>query len=273
VITAPTFTWTAPVTSATVASGQVATYNFTATPKGGATTFAGTVTFACTGLPAATTCAFTPTQIAAGAGATPVQVAISTSGPNPATPNQLRRVSQKQSPWLPLALPLAGIVLVGFAGRKMSKHSAIAGLLVSMLLLALLVACGGGGGGSSTPPISVAVSQGVPPSVYPNNTGWPSQTAQFSATVSNSSNTAVTWSVATANGGTISSSGLYTAPMVVAGLPTSVTITATSAADTTKSGSASETLTPATVPGTYTVTVTATESTTVVSTPVTLIVQ
>ena len=73
-------------------------------------------------------------------------------------------------------------------------------------------------------------------------------------------NTAVTWAVTTPNGGTIDATGLYTAPTVAAGLPTSVTVTATSAADSSKTGSAAETLTPATIPGTYTVTVTVTDS-------------
>jgi hypothetical protein len=55
---------------------------------------------------------------------------------------------------------------------------------------------------------------------------------QFTATVSGTSNTSVTW---TATGGTISSAGLYTAPATAG----SYTATATSVADTTKSASAS----------------------------------
>jgi hypothetical protein len=66
--------------------------------------------------------------------------------------------------------------------------------------------------------------------------------------------------VTTANGGSIDQNGLYTAPTVAAGLPTAVTITATSQADSTKSASASETLKPATIPGTYNVTVTVTDT-------------
>jgi hypothetical protein len=79
--------------------------------------------------------------------------------------------------------------------------------------------------------------------------------------------------VTTTNGGTISSSGLYTAPTIAAGLPTSVTITATSQADSTKIGSATVNLTRTTVPGSYPITVTATESTTTNSQGVTLNVQ
>jgi iron uptake system EfeUOB component EfeO/EfeM len=58
-------------------------------------------------------------------------------------------------------------------------------------------------------------------------------TAQFQAAVSNSTNTAVNW---TASTGTVSSSGLYTAPKVTTN--TTAVLTATSAADSTKFASA-----------------------------------
>jgi hypothetical protein len=67
-----------------------------------------------------------------------------------------------------------------------------------------------------------------------------SQTQQFTATVSNTSNTAVTWSISPAVG-TISASGLYTAPSSVTSQQ-AVTVKATSRADTTKSASATVTL-------------------------------
>jgi Putative Ig domain len=57
--------------------------------------------------------------------------------------------------------------------------------------------------------------------------------SQFQATVSNTSNTAVTW---TASAGIVSSSGLFTAPTVTKN--TSVVLTATSVADSTKSATA-----------------------------------
>ena len=62
------------------------------------------------------------------------------------------------------------------------------------------------------------MSAGVPSSLFPSHAGWPAQTAQFRATVTNTSNTAVTWGVSggSANG-TIDANGLYTAPAAVAG--------------------------------------------------------
>jgi hypothetical protein len=68
----------------------------------------------------------------------------------------------------------------------------------------------------------------------------PLQTQMFSATVANSSNTAVTWSLSPAVG-SISGSGVYTAPATIAASQI-VTVTATSAADSTKMASSRVTL-------------------------------
>ncbi|HTZ47782.1 MAG TPA: hypothetical protein VMH20_09335 [Verrucomicrobiae bacterium] len=101
--------------------------------------------------------------------------------------------------------------------------------------------CGRGGAGSvahsAPPPPSISVS--VTPSSGAVLLG---ETLSFSATVSNSTNTSVTWSVngaagGTVQAGTISADGLYTAPI---DLPTggTVQVTATSQADTSKSANA-----------------------------------
>jgi hypothetical protein len=66
-----------------------------------------------------------------------------------------------------------------------------------------------------------------------------SATQQFSATVANATNKAVSWSATT---GTVNSSGLFTASAVT--VSTAATVTATSAADPTKSAKASVTLQP-----------------------------
>ena len=64
---------------------------------------------------------------------------------------------------------------------------------------------------------------------------------QFTATVTGTTNTAVTWSVT--GGGTISPTGLYRAPASVSA-PTAVTVTATSVADTTRSATTTVTILP-----------------------------
>ncbi len=84
------------------------------------------------------------------------------------------------------------------------------------------------GGVSTPPPVSISVS--------PTNASVQVSAAQpFGATVSGSTNTAVTWSVNGVPGGntttgTISAGGLYTVPASVPS-PATVTITATSSAD------------------------------------------
>jgi len=106
------------------------------------------------------------------------------------------------------------------------------------LACALLIILGGcGGSGSSAPPVQISVTI-FPPSA----TVTVGLTQQFMASVTGTTNTAVTWSVAggTANG-TISATGLYTAPANVPS-PAQVTVTATSQADSSKSVSATVTV-------------------------------
>jgi RHS repeat-associated protein len=86
------------------------------------------------------------------------------------------------------------------------------------------------------PPVVVSVSPTAA-------TLYSGQTQQFAATVTNNSNTAVTWTISPAGTGTISSAGLYTAPASVASSQ-NVTVTATSVANTAKSASATITLSP-----------------------------
>ena len=98
------------------------------------------------------------------------------------------------------------------------------------------------GGSPLQPPAPVTVS--VTPATA---TLYGGQTQQFTATVANTSNTAVTWTITPAGTGTISTSGLYTAPAAISAQQT-VTVTATSQASTTASASFTVTLMPKTNP-------------------------
>lgn len=84
-----------------------------------------------------------------------------------------------------------------------------------------------------------AVSVSMTPSTAALND---SQTQQFTAAVSGTSNTAVTWSISPFVG-SIASSGLYTAPATI-GATQEITVTAASTADTTKTATAVITLKP-----------------------------
>jgi hypothetical protein len=81
---------------------------------------------------------------------------------------------------------------------------------------------------------ALAISVSVSPTAATVASGG---TEQFSAQVTNTSNTAVTWS---ATSGTVSTTGLFTAPTVTA--TKTVTVTATSVADNTKSARATVTV-------------------------------
>ncbi|HUX10847.1 MAG TPA: hypothetical protein VMW51_09400, partial [Terriglobia bacterium] len=154
------------------------------------------------------------------------------------------------------------------------RYARVLGMGAVFLLVLAAAGCGGSssGGGSITPPpgtVNVALSP-------TSSTVGYGGTQQFTATVTGATNTAVAWSVTSASSssssqiGTITSSGVYSAPAatsvpieptaqivtVTAGqtasgknisVPalntiTSVTVTATSQADTSKSASVNVTL-------------------------------
>jgi hypothetical protein len=126
-----------------------------------------------------------------------------------ATLTKLR--SQNQRLWLPLSLPFAGIVLLGLGGRKIPRRYKIVGLCLALALAGFLVACGGGSSGPAPVTVTPATAQ-----------VQLGATQQFSA-----SSSTVTWSVTGAGAvGTISASGLYTAP-TTGTTPISFTVTAT----------------------------------------------
>jgi len=108
----------------------------------------------------------------------------------------------------------------------------LVGFFAFLLLFSVLSGCtgttGSGGTQQKNPP-APTVSVGISPTSAPLLEG---ASQQFSSSVTGSSNTAVTWS---ATGGTISSTGLY----VAGNSAGNFTVTATSAADSTKSAVAS----------------------------------
>ncbi len=100
-------------------------------------------------------------------------------------------------------------------------------------ILSLVILSLAGCGFTSTQVAHPAVTLSLSPTFVSLPAGG---TQQFTATVSGTTNTAVTWS---ATGGSISSGGLYTAPSTAG----TYTVKATSAADTTKSANAAVTVT------------------------------
>jgi hypothetical protein len=113
-------------------------------------------------------------------------------------------------------------------------------LWLSLLFCVICTSCGAVGTAPPAPsPVTVTVTANSP-------NAYQGETDQFTATVQNAASAAVTWQV---NGmdqgspsfGTINTSGLYTAPIVVPSQPT-VTVTAVLQSDSTKTGSSSVTI-------------------------------
>ena len=117
-------------------------------------------------------------------------------------------------------------------------------ILVAVLVSSLCSFPGCGGGSGSVPPQRVSVAIVISPTHATVKAG---STQFFFATVTGTTNTLVTWRVngvmgGNATFGTISASGLYTAPTTIPN-PPAATITAISQADATKTASATATLT------------------------------
>ncbi len=106
------------------------------------------------------------------------------------------------------------------------------GSLVLLILPVVVTGCGGGGGTPVEVPIQISIS---PPAVNLNQGG----TQSFIATVTGTSNSAVNWAVQEgAAGGSITSTGAYTAPNKSG----TFHVIATSQGDTTKSATATVTI-------------------------------
>jgi hypothetical protein len=144
--------------------------------------------------------------------------------------SRIYRFLQKNDPYL--QQDLLSFTLV-------SMYVALLGISIT------LCACGTASLGSTDasskrhsvyPGTSTTISVSINPT---NTTASSGTTQQFTATVSGSANTAVTW---TASAGTISSSGLFTAPIVSSTII--ATATAISQADPTKSASTNVTIDP-----------------------------
>ena len=134
----------------TVTAGQTASYNLDVRPLGNASTFPASVTLACFGLPALSTCSFTPSSVGSGSGDTNVVVNVRTTATIPAS-------AQARGGLLKYALAVS-LVLLGFGGMKRAPRGKLLGVLfVVLMVVGLENGCGGGssggggGGGAGQP--------------------------------------------------------------------------------------------------------------------------
>jgi hypothetical protein len=183
-----------------------------------------------------------------------VTLSIPTVGPNASLH---RVVSHRDRILIPFSLSVMGVLLAGLGrGRRNRRGDFVVCMVMILTLSWIMLACGGGSPGATTPAPPVVNVQISPTSA----SLFTAQMKQFSATVSGTSNTQVTWGVnGTAGGnsmvGTVDPTGLYTAPGAAPGA--AVSVSAVSQADSTKFASANVTINSPTPNGGYTIIVTA----------------
>jgi len=134
----------------TVTAGQTASYNLDVRPLGNGSTFRASVTLACSGLPALSTCSFTPGSVGSGSGDTNVVVNVRTTAAIPAS-------AQARGGSLKYALAVS-LVLLGFGRMRRAPRGKLFGVLFVVLMVGTIEpgcgggSSGGGGGGGAGQP-------------------------------------------------------------------------------------------------------------------------
>ena len=148
------FSVSASPAGATIKAGQTATFTITVSPVNGLTS---PVTFACSGLPAASGCTFSPASVTPNGSPISTTLTISTTAPGAAAvPFAGLR------PWTFVSWSLAtmlGFLMLrtGALGRNARRYSVVFGCIA---LLLCLVSCGGGNGPQQNP------QNGTPPGAF-----------------------------------------------------------------------------------------------------------
>lgn len=161
------FTFGVSPASATVAAGQSATFNVTATAQGGQ--FPSAITLACSNLPTGAACSFSPTKIIPGASSAQSALTITTTSrafapPANWLPNQwniwpaaLTGPAQN----IPLVVLLSAVAAIALASAViiqlapcalLRRWAAIVALSLALAFLSFQISCGGGGTAQPPPP-------------------------------------------------------------------------------------------------------------------------
>jgi sugar lactone lactonase YvrE len=154
VVTPPDFAILANPATASVRSGQSASFTFTVTPGGG---FNSAVSFACSGLPALASCTFTPTSVTPNGSPMTVTLTVKTTGPN-ASLQSPPLPGHKPQPLLAFwtlsgSLGIIGLMLAGSDRSFISdKSGRLSRATVFVVLFAVLLTALGCGGNSTPPP-------------------------------------------------------------------------------------------------------------------------
>lgn len=156
----PDFTIAANPTTRTVTRGQSAQYALgLAAVGGGGATFNAAIALACSGLPANTSCSFSPSAVTPGAATGSSALTITTRAPSAALQGA------PLSGTLPLYAVLLAAPLIAAAvfGGQRSARARVLGIIAIAALSSAALACGGGGGaaGGGGPPPNPGTALGT----------------------------------------------------------------------------------------------------------------
>src|SRR5437879_1173549 len=195
----PDFSVSAAPPSAIITAGQQANFTVSATPLHGSTQ---TVTWSCTGAPAAATCTVSPSSVTLnGSTMATATVTLTTMARVLAPPLVLPRYSPPMSTWVMLSAWFAGLsVLLLFCtlSRALPKRPGLAAAAGLLVLSLFTYACGGSYGGPPSSPTlsSIALNPtsvtGGSPSTGPVALGGPAPTGGAAVSLSSDNTTAAT---------------------------------------------------------------------------------
>jgi hypothetical protein len=150
----PTFTTTPLQTTLTVAQGQTAAEGLTLITAGG---YAGTVSFACSGLPANASCLFNPSSVSLGAGGAVVALSILTSGPGSSSVHPFALPGFHGGQIVFACLPGAMLLLI-VVRRRPNRKLPISLLSLGVLIVGTAFLSGCSGGTQTAPSTSTGTS-------------------------------------------------------------------------------------------------------------------
>jgi hypothetical protein len=159
-ITVADFALTARNNSNAIDAGQSGEYELAVNSVGAA--FTSPVTLSCSGLPAGTSCSFSPPAVTPNSSPSYVVLSVTT----PKTLALLPTPAASTQAQLMLALLLPGVV-IAISGSVRSRKILFVALLIIVLALAILMPACGGGGSSSGPPPPSPPPPSPPPSSPP----------------------------------------------------------------------------------------------------------
>jgi hypothetical protein len=143
----PDFSVSIPNGSATITAGQPATYNISVTPQGG---FTGTINFACSGLPAASSCGFNPPALTPNGSAASTTLTVSTTARSTAAAQPLNGTTLAAL----ATFGFLGIVFLGNSTRRKRSVRITCMLLLLAVAVFAIASCGGGGSPPPPPPVT-----------------------------------------------------------------------------------------------------------------------